>query len=400
MQGDTSEEGRARLSKIQLSLDEANLDLQDTERERHISEQQNMLDNMYEQYEDLMQNLFKDTDKILEDGIKVINENGYLIKGILDKKAEDYGYDYSDNFRDILDSFNTNGEVVNGIQYSLNGDESSIASKLDEQNKYIQAKYDYGNSTNGNNSGNGGVTNNSTTPKANTIDKITPVVVKGTQTKNGQTVATNQTQEEMSNSFFTEIGAWLSNGHATGSTKNVKSDLNKKLKKYWGVALSGKNKDKEFKALAKKLGVSKKVDYTKNGAVYKKLESEIKGFRTGGIVRASGVPSDGDYIPIRVNPNETILTQKFTDMLPDTVNIMDNLTKAINFPDYSNIVPNHVGNTQSFGDINVQMDLPNVTDYKSFCDEMQNNNKAQKLFTIATKDLMDKGRITNNIQRI
>ena len=101
-----------------------------------------------------------------------------------------------------------------------------------------------------------------------------------------------------------------------------------------------------------------------------------------------------------MNPNETVLTQKFTDMLPYTVDIMDNLTKAINLPDYSKIVPNHIGNSQSFGDINLQLDLPNVQNAQDFVSALQNDKKVQQAFTIATKDLVTKGRITNNIKSV
>ena len=73
LKGDDSEEGRARRAKLQVSLDEANQNLQDTEYERYISDQQNMLDNMYTQYEDLLTALEKDFETVVKDGINLIN---------------------------------------------------------------------------------------------------------------------------------------------------------------------------------------------------------------------------------------------------------------------------------------------------------------------------------------
>ena len=53
----------------------------------------------------------------------------------------------------------------------------------------------------------------------------------------------------------------------------------------------------------------------------------LAGFATGGIVRA--VRRNGDSALVSVNPDETILTKKFTDLLPDTVQMM---SQFVNIP--------------------------------------------------------------------
>ncbi|MDO4975568.1 MAG: hypothetical protein Q4E61_04565, partial [Alphaproteobacteria bacterium] len=68
LQGDTSEEGRAKLQKLQVSLDEAQSDLQETEWDHALSVQQDMLDNLASEYEELMNKLFDDQDKLLKRG--------------------------------------------------------------------------------------------------------------------------------------------------------------------------------------------------------------------------------------------------------------------------------------------------------------------------------------------
>lgn len=412
LKGDTSEEGRARLSQIQLSLDEANQDLQDTEYERYISDQQDMLDNMYEEYEDLMQNLFKNTDKLLQDGILAINKNGTLVQSILNQTAADYNYDYSDDFRNIVSAFGTSDTIVTGIKNSITGDESSISKKLDTINTTIETKYKDPSSGSGS-SGSGSNSSSSQGSGNNTSGSSSGSTTQQTQTTNGQTTVTPEAMDKMEGT--------------SGELRKLKDALNAikgaGFEKYWtkknGTPKSYINKriaaepnyDKTFngkhlysqilteaglKHVAKKLGLK----HSSGSEAAKELSAYAKkaGFQTGGIVRANGIPLKGDNVPIRVNPNETVLTQEFTDMLPTAVDMMDKFVN-IPLPNYNALTNANLGN-QTIGDIVIQAELPNVTNAQDFVSALQNDTRVQKALTIATKDLMNKGRITNNIQSI
>ena len=389
LQGDNSEEGRARRTQIQLSLDEANQDLQDTEYDKYISDQQNMLDNLMAEYEDLMNNLFKDTDALLRQGIDAINNNATLIQGILNKTVADYGYNYSGNFQDIINEFKQGG-VVTGIKESLYKDTSSIASILDAQNKYLEQKY--GENTSGNDSGGnkGGNSDNKDGQYVFTSTDGSKVTggYNDVWSSGGSTAQEEQARKN-AESFI------KSNKQKANKKWAEYSDLNKKIyDKTGGYVLSTAN----MKELASLLGV-KYNNAKSTGNLYQRLKAlGVKGFRTGGIVRANGFPSDGDYVPIRVNPNETVLTQDFTNMLPTAVDIMDRFVKVHGFPNTSVLPQSSLGN-QTFGDIVIHAELPNVHNAQDFVHALQSDTKLQKAFTIATKDLMNKGRITSNIQK-
>ncbi len=105
LQGDDSEEGRARLAKLQVSLDTAQKDLQDTEYSRYISDQQSMLDNLMTEYEDLITNLMNDTDKILLDMYDYIKNNEGGLGDLFIQSAEKYGYVTSQDLIDIVNAF-------------------------------------------------------------------------------------------------------------------------------------------------------------------------------------------------------------------------------------------------------------------------------------------------------
>lgn len=376
LQGDDSEEGRARRSKLQTSLDEANMDLQDTEYDKYISDQQNMLDNMSSQYEDLLSCLFRDTDALLRDGLTEIQTNGGYIQGILNKKAEDYGYSYSETFGKIV-------ECLNGIGIPSSNPSSDNSGAQQNDNA-----------------------RQNTTSSSQPADS--PMFTSMQQQM-------DNAEQAMRNAEASQLRSFLASHSGKGinkplqpskAGKTYKSELNQKLSGFGYVVKSGSGSGglKYINMFAQILGdLSGDGSYQASGKVYKTLSKKYPhvGFRTGGIIRASGVPSDGDRIPIRVNPNETILTQDFTKMLPDAVTMMQQFTKPLSIPGYlQNIKSQAPGRSTSIGSINLSLDLPNVENSQDFISELQNNRKIRRALEISISDCIKNGRITSSIQSI
>lgn len=377
LQGDDSEEGRARRSKLQTSLDQANMDLQDTEYDKYISDQQNMLDNMSSQYEDLLSSLFRDTDALLQDGLTQIQTNGGYIQGILNKKAEDYGYSYSETFGKIVECLTEIGTPSANPPSGNSGAEQNYNARQNASHSSQPAD--------------------------------SPLFPSMQQQM-------SNAEQSMRNAEVTQLKSFLavhSGKEDTAkplrpakSNETFSSELNQKLSKYGYVVKSGSGSGglKYINMFAQILGdLSGDGSYQANGKVYKALSKKYPhvGFRTGGIIRASGVPSDGDRIPIRVNPNETILTQDFTKLLPDAVTMMQQFTKPLSIPGYfENIKSQAPGGSTSIGSVNLSLDLPNVENSKDFITELQNNRKIQRALEISISDCIRNGRITSNIQSV
>ena len=415
LKGDDSEEGRARRAKLQSALDEANQNLQDTEYERYISDQQNMLDNMYTQYEDLLTALEKDFETVVKDGITTINKTAGGISQTLNDIAEKYDYVTSKDMSSIMNSFKDTGLT------KLESIFGSLANEI---------RNAYNNGTGGSNGGNGlsGQRGGDidTNPPGGTPNRDTVIEQGKTDAENAQTQK-NDLKKILANADYAK--------KAAKSPEKYKSRLNQILAKETGYVVTindGYTASKFLQALNGNGNGSAKPGkdgsyYAKDGNIYKKLQEKFPliGFRTGGIVRASGVPKDGDHVPVRVNPDETILTKEFTEMLPETVETMKGLSSAgvnentipsfvgnyeipndkiqeiqafINRTDQTrNIQPKNMGN--NFGDIVVNANLPNVKDGHSFVSEVQNEIRSQRFFETCVHDCVTKGRITHNIQR-
>ena len=99
--GDNSEENRARIQKLNSQLGDAMEKLEETERERTIKEQKDMLDNLYSEYESILNERLDNVDALISDMIDTINDNSASINDTLNIEASDVGYTITDTMKSI-----------------------------------------------------------------------------------------------------------------------------------------------------------------------------------------------------------------------------------------------------------------------------------------------------------
>lgn len=114
--GDTSEEGRAKLQRLQKELEDKEDDLRETEYNRLISDQQAMLDKLYEQYRELTEKKMDDFHGLVEEGHRMAQENAGIISSYLSNIAT--ANDYKEENKSLLAGISTSisGNVDNIIQ--------------------------------------------------------------------------------------------------------------------------------------------------------------------------------------------------------------------------------------------------------------------------------------------
>lgn len=122
-QNDLSEETRSKIQKIQVQLTNAKEDLKETEYERLVSDSKKMLDDLYSEYESVLNSRFDDIDATFEKLIALTNENFISINEYLSQIANGVGYTISDATNSVWG----NGGGVNGF-VSVYGED--ITSKL------------------------------------------------------------------------------------------------------------------------------------------------------------------------------------------------------------------------------------------------------------------------------
>lgn len=99
--GDTSEEARATIQKIEVDLSKAMEELQETEYEQYIADQKKLLDELYLEYETILNSRLDDVDALISDMIDTINANSSTIGDTISQECENVGYTLTESMNAI-----------------------------------------------------------------------------------------------------------------------------------------------------------------------------------------------------------------------------------------------------------------------------------------------------------
>ncbi len=111
-QGDNSEEGTLKRQDLQNQLDEAKSDLEDSQYEKSISETKKLLDDLYSQYELILNMRLDNIDLLITEVIANINAESAGIRDTLVSQANSVGYQLSDTMNTI---WGDNGKLIGVI---------------------------------------------------------------------------------------------------------------------------------------------------------------------------------------------------------------------------------------------------------------------------------------------
>ena len=89
---DSSEEARSKIQKLEVSLKDAREDLQETEYDRYISEQKQLLDDLYAEYEETINSRLDNVDGLLSEIFDAVNGNAETIDSAIRETAAEFGY--------------------------------------------------------------------------------------------------------------------------------------------------------------------------------------------------------------------------------------------------------------------------------------------------------------------
>lgn len=101
-QNDASEETRARVQKLTQNLEKAQTELRETEWDRSISDQKKLLDDMYDEYEDYLNQRLDNIDLLMQEMITGTNINMDSIRNTLIDVGEEVGYTMTDQMTQAL----------------------------------------------------------------------------------------------------------------------------------------------------------------------------------------------------------------------------------------------------------------------------------------------------------
>ena len=385
IRGDTSQEGLTKLQKLQVELSEKEDDLRETEYDRFISDQQDMLDKLYEEYEELITKKLDDFMGLFKEATETSEENQQRIGTYLSNVATDAGY-----------TEQTKG-LFSGISTSIKTNADNIVAAIEKIN----------------------IT--PTTPVTTTPEAPTTPTTPVSEQINGGSIPIERLQYEQDQQRIDEERTKYEQALVAKQTaekfiknhlqdtktkkKDMTSEVNKKITtSYPGKCLSDDNQKK----LANKLGVSSTDYKKKSGALYQKLhELNVLGFSRGGVISVDSlekqVKANGDSTLVSGNLGERILTpvqndlfEKFVGKLPELNQMTNMLQPIVDMPKMTDIQPvqrdisNNINAEYNFT-------LENCTNADDIIRQIQQNSKVQKaLRAVTTDQLVGSGRLSVN----
>lgn len=145
-QGDTSEENRARLQKLQASLTDAVEKLEESQYDQYIKDQKKLLGDLYDSYEETLNARLDDIDALMNDMIDTANANAAAITQTLIDEGNAVGYTLSDYMASIWTKYDTD-TVLNKHGEEFFKQFTTLSNTIDGIASHIASIVNEGNST-------------------------------------------------------------------------------------------------------------------------------------------------------------------------------------------------------------------------------------------------------------
>lgn len=143
---DTSEEARSRMQQLTVQLKESEEDLRSAQWDHYLSEQRDILDEMYESFEQYIDDKMENRDALLEDVATMVDNNFNEISKTLSNKADSVGTSLTNSMKNmwstpisqissIQEKIATSDTNISAIENSINSVLPGLKTYLENYNK-------------------------------------------------------------------------------------------------------------------------------------------------------------------------------------------------------------------------------------------------------------------------
>ena len=446
-ENDTSEEMKAEIQKLKVDLQEAQKELQETEYDQFISDQKKLLDNLYLEYETMLNRRLDNIGVLINSQITSINTNATAIKETLETVTSEVGttlstemdeiWTITDEFKKVVtDSDSILNESVDGLESTLgnvdgsltgiSGTATTISGTLSRietlvGNLKINSSTNSTVTTNPDNSG--GKTN-----PPQTSETELPTTSNTPSTSTPEPAVKNPTVEETIAEKIVKFGDAIGSGMNAGkSGDNGIITWNGNEYKVQNSGTAYDSSTPLYKAAVNVLGFSDRQIFGYNGKVYGYLDSHIQelegrtlskkgynnfvaamqahypAYKEGGIVDHTGLAwVDGTKTKPEafLDAKDTENVSKLTSMLsrlavddiymasPYGVNIEPITYHNQSAKDLTNRVMSQITNNNSKIEQNIKVEnnieIDHVQDYNDFVTKLQEDGKFEKMIQVMT----------------
>lgn len=351
LEGTTNAAAKARLEQLKADLKDKEDDLADTKYQHQIEIEEKGYENLSDQANDtldkttqavksnsdlqksIIDNMLKETQKSYADAYEQIEE---IIKNT--------GYSVSESFDEIIAKAKLTSEEVKKVSPSVTASGEGVDNQRTDKNQADQYTKNAANSSS--TGANATKDYSNANPSANDLSESGTSGQQNAQLKNTVNNAKNVVSESMKeyNAKKSALQQWYNGVGGDVDKTKLKEKHHDFYTYFWK---KGKNvRQKDFEEVARILGHNYiiKQPYSKWKKSWKdKIFNELKGygFSNGGVIN-SVIPMDsnsiyGEYLSrsddtgmIFARPGESVMTEKFTELLKPSLATMDQFTKLAN----------------------------------------------------------------------
>lgn len=390
LSNDDSEENRAKLQELNESLKEAKENLEETQYDQFISDQKKLLDELYTEYERILNERLDNLDLLIQQCVDAVNMSSDTISTTLTEVSDKVGYDITNKIDEVfspsgefgnsitsaISTYNDNfSSTMNGISSAMTGIQSviqGISVQIEEMakaaDKESQAKVEEiktqteesavkkepapsSGTTNNNNSSNTGSSNNSS---GDGVPRVGDIV--------------------------TYTGSYMYSSYGKRPAGNLYSGVQDAVEIY--QINSGNGVVNPYR-----------IKYVRGGDLGWVSLSQLKGYKTGvkdlDYDQLAIINEEGNETIVR--PDGSILTPltRGTSVLNNTAT--ENLWNMTNNPSdfiekytekFQPKIPSSLmnnSNSNITNEISMSITLPNVTNYKEFATGLQHDPNFEKM---------------------
>lgn len=403
--GDNSEENRLRVQKIRNELSDARQELQESQYDQYISDQKEILDDFYGQYEDILNSRLDNLDLLVNDMIDATNANAETISDTIREESKKVGYDLTEEMEKIWskESIAQNIPVLQTISDGILDGTTTLNTTIKSIDKSIKDMVQWLDDR-----ANGDVTNDNGSGAENTKESSGKV---STSTKSGSTTKKSDSKKTTDKKKSKDTKKKKSNG-GDGKAK-VGDYVTFKSGSYYGNSYGGGgsgSKNRGKKVYITKINSAKSAVYPYHISTGKRFGSgdlgwvklsQLTGYASGKynifgdelawtqergremIIRRS----DGAVLT-PLSRGDSVLNAQATKNIWDMANtpndfILKSLQGANGIP---RIAHGGAQVTQNFE--NVTFSMPNVRSYDEMLRQMQHDNNFEKLINSMTLDVI------------
>lgn len=377
---DTSEEGMMHRQELESQLGKAETDLEETQRDKSIQETEKLLDNLFDEYSEVLNMRLDNIDQLITDVIANVNTESSGIRDTIISEAESVGYKLTESMNTIWGSSGTIANILTTYSNNFSSTMTTVQQAINDIKNYIKdAVKESDKSANSNVSGSGNGSS-STPPQTSTPSpppKPTSPQGDGTPNKGDKVTFVS------GNYYYDSYGTKPLGHHYQGKEVYI-TNINKKGSKPYHISTGNKlgNGDLGWVTLEQLRGYKNGTnavesdrfawmdEFGKKEVVIRKKDNAILGnFKKGDVILNNGTLDN--LLNLARNPKQ-FMAQNIGDIdsllsqTPDIKNVSNNRT-----------VENNI-------DVNISIDK--VRDFDDFIYKMQTSNKFEKLVQSMTID--------------